>query len=92
MSETCNDCHQPYADVYWIDDELWARLHERAPAGLLCPSCLVRRALAKGRDEAELKGHGYQRVAATCEHGYNGWHRIGEGFPPEVCHGGRPCH
>jgi hypothetical protein len=43
--EHCDDCGNQYEDVYWIDDDLWALLHERAPAGLLCPSCAIRRAL-----------------------------------------------
>ena len=45
MGEHCDDCGRAYSDVYWLDDDLWMLLHERAPAGLLCPSCVVRRAL-----------------------------------------------
>ena len=45
-AEHCDDCGRAYEDVYWLDDDLWALLHERAPGGLLCPSCVVRRALA----------------------------------------------
>lgn len=47
--EHCDDCGSAYSDVYRVDEDLWALLHERAPAGLLCPSCLVRRALSHER-------------------------------------------
>lgn len=44
-SERCEDCDSPYDDVYWLDQDLWDLIHERSPAGTLCPSCAVRRAM-----------------------------------------------
>ncbi len=37
--EKCNDCGKIYLDVYATPDDVWKQIHERAPAGLLCPTC-----------------------------------------------------
>ncbi len=41
--EHCDECGRAYCDVYDLPDALWALIHERAPAGLLCPTCALRR-------------------------------------------------
>ncbi len=50
----CLDCGRHYGDLYGfpdlnVSDEVWAILcPERAPGGLLCPSCMCARAYRKG--------------------------------------------
>lgn len=49
--ETCHACGQHYAAVYWLSDEVWARITPRPESpggGLLCPSCADQRACAAG--------------------------------------------
>jgi hypothetical protein len=47
-SERCEDCGSFYDVTYHIPDEVWALIHERAPAGLLCPFCAHIRARKHG--------------------------------------------
>lgn len=46
--EHCDACGRGYEHVYHVPDWMWAKLHERAPAGLLCPCCAVMRAYRVG--------------------------------------------
>lgn len=41
--EHCDECGRQYCDVYYLPDSIWARIHERAPGGLLCPTCALAR-------------------------------------------------
>jgi hypothetical protein len=63
--ERCDDCGNRYDDVYWIDDDLWALIHERAPAGLLCPSCAVRRGVTAIRPDYDRADAAFRIALAT---------------------------
>ena len=46
--EECDCCGILYAQTYHVPDELWAKVHEREPSGLLCLTCCDRRLQAMG--------------------------------------------
>ena len=41
--EHCQECGKAYAAVYGVPDDMWARICSRAPAGLFCPTCAIRK-------------------------------------------------
>ena len=45
--EKCGECGRRYGDVYWADDDQWAKVGDTF-AGLLCPSCFQEKARALG--------------------------------------------
>lgn len=49
--EHCQSCGQAYATVYWLPDDVWARITpkpEQPGAGLLCVPCADARARVAG--------------------------------------------
>ncbi len=51
--EKCDQCDRHYLDVYSVPDGVWALIHDRAPAGLLCPTCALDRVARLYLDKGE---------------------------------------
>lgn len=57
----CHDCDRPYGDEHGfpdliVPDDVWLRISPRGDfSGLLCPSCICKRAHAAGLESVEAR-------------------------------------
>jgi hypothetical protein len=82
----CYDCGRHYGDEYGFPDlvlpnDVWAKISPRGDeGGLLCPSCICRRAHALGMSDVPamwasgpLKSEPYTPAERHCDHGLAEW-------------------